>query len=134
MENINGINTAFGTYHCGVNPGGPCDETNGISSSITCPGTTCQGNFHTYALEVDRTANIESLTWFIDDIQYGQVLSTSIPDDTWAQSVHSPQFILLNLAMGGSFPNKVYHSRTPISATVSGGKYQIDYVAVYNSI
>jgi hypothetical protein len=133
MENINGVNRAYSTFHCGVNPGGPCDETNGISFNLVCPGTPCQGNFHTYTLEIDRTKSPEPLTWFVDDKQIGQVLSTKVPSDTWAQTVHNPHFILLNLAIGGSFPNKVAGKNTPTSATVSGGKYQIDYVAVYNS-
>src|SRR6266540_3128322 len=30
MENVNGANTVWGTLHCGVAPGGPCNEFNGI--------------------------------------------------------------------------------------------------------
>src|SRR5262249_6179317 len=26
MENVNGLNQVFGTLHCGVSPGGPCNE------------------------------------------------------------------------------------------------------------
>lgn len=25
MENVNAVNKLYGTLHCGVNPGGPCD-------------------------------------------------------------------------------------------------------------
>lgn len=44
MENVNGIAKVWGVLHCGVNPGGPCDETNGIANSRQCPGSACQGN------------------------------------------------------------------------------------------
>ena len=30
MENANGDNIVYGTFHCGVSPGGPCKETIGI--------------------------------------------------------------------------------------------------------
>ena len=42
MENVNGINSVWGVLHCGVNPGGPCNETSGIANSRACPGATCQ--------------------------------------------------------------------------------------------
>lgn len=31
MENVNGIDSVWGVFHCGVNPGGPCNETDGIA-------------------------------------------------------------------------------------------------------
>lgn len=56
MENVNGINSVWGTLHCGTNPGGPCDETNGLSASLACPGSPCQGTYHTYSIQHDRSA------------------------------------------------------------------------------
>lgn len=35
MENVNGINSVWGVFHCGVNPGGPCRETDGIAGQYT---------------------------------------------------------------------------------------------------
>ncbi len=43
---------------------------------------------------------------------------------------HEGYFILLNLAMGGSFPNGVAGSSTPTGGTVSGVPMLVDYVAV----
>ena len=37
MENVNGINSVWGVLHCGVNPGGPCNETQGLGASRACP-------------------------------------------------------------------------------------------------
>lgn len=51
-----------------------------------------------------------------------------------AQIAHKGHFVLMNLAIGGSFPNKDYGAdATPLESTASGGVYQAEYVAVYNS-
>lgn len=51
-----------------------------------------------------------------------------------AEIAHKPHFVLMNLAIGGSFPNKDYGAdATPLESTKSGGVYQAEYVAVYNS-
>ncbi|ORY65471.1 family 16 glycosyl hydrolase [Pseudomassariella vexata] len=135
MENVNGLNRIWATLHCGVNPGGPCDETNGLGGNLAtgCPGSNCQGNFHTYTLEVDRSQELEHLAWFVDGVLFWQVIETDVPLDVWEQTVHNPHFILLNLAMGGAFPDAIQGSTTPVEATSSGGMYQIAYVAVYNA-
>ncbi|KAJ4387793.1 hypothetical protein N0V93_008395 [Gnomoniopsis smithogilvyi] len=134
MENINAINKVYGTLHCGINPGGPCDETNGLSGNAVPNGTALQGNFHTFTIEVDRTdSSLEAVRWFLDGSLYWQVLSTSMDATTWDQSVHNSFYIILNLAIGGSFPDKIYGSTTPIESTASSGTLEIEYVAVYNS-
>lgn len=133
MENVNGINRVWGVMHCGVNPGGPCKETDGLVGSRECPNSACQGNFHTYTLEVDRTAELEAVRWFVDGILFWQVVETDLPADVWTQAVHSPHFILLNLAIGGAFPNNNYGSTTPLANTISGGTLQAEYIAVYNA-
>lgn len=134
MENINAVNKVYGTLHCGVNPGGPCDETNGLSGNSAPTGSALQGNFHTYTVEIDRTNSArEAVNWYLDGTQYWQVLSTSIDAATWNQAIHNSFFVILNMAIGGSFPDKVYGSTTPIASTASSGTLLIDYVAVYNS-
>ncbi len=44
---------------------------------------------------------------------------------------HPGYFLLLNVAMGGSFPNAVAGYTTPTASTVSGRPMVVDYVAVY---
>lgn len=133
MENVNGINRAWGVFHCGVNPGGPCRETDGLVGWRDGGNPPLQGNFHTYTFEVDRTASLEAIRWFLDGTLFWQVVSTDVTSDVWAQAVHNPHFILLNLAIGGAFPNNNYGSATPLTSTVSGGQLQAEYIAVYNS-
>jgi len=46
LEDINSRSSVFGTLHCGVNPGGPCNESTGIGSGErACSGcqTGCPG-------------------------------------------------------------------------------------------
>jgi beta-glucanase (GH16 family) len=119
--------------HCGVTPGGYCNEPNGIGSTQTCAGSACQGNYHVYTLEVDRSGAPEAVRWYLDGTLYQQVTQAQMSASVWEQVAHKPVFIILDLAMGGSFPNGVYGSATPLSTTTSGGVFTIDYVAVYNS-
>ncbi|WZH49532.1 family 16 glycosyl hydrolase [Fusarium acuminatum] len=133
MENVNGINRVWGVMHCGVNPGGPCRETDGLVGSRECPNSPCQRNFHTYTLEVDRTQTLEAVRWFVDGILFWQIVSTDLPADVWAQSVHSPHFLLLNLAIGGAFPNNNHGGSTPLASTVASATLQAEYIAVYNA-
>jgi beta-glucanase (GH16 family) len=132
MENVNGINSVWGVLHCGVNPGGPCNETLGIGASRACPGSTCQSAFHTYAFEWDASVSPQQLRWYVDGQQYHTVTQSQIGEPHWSNMTsHAGYFILLNVAMGGAFPNGVAGSGTPTAATVPGRPMLVDYVAVY---
>ncbi|WP_433041334.1 carbohydrate-binding protein [Dactylosporangium sp. CS-033363] len=131
MENVNGLNQVWGTLHCGVNPGGPCNETNGLGAVRACPGSNCQGNFHTYAIEWDASVSPQVLRWYVDGVQFHAVTQNQV-GSYWADMTgHEGYFILLNVAMGGAFPNGVAGSSTPTSGTASGVPMLVDYVAVY---
>ncbi|MFI5841926.1 glycoside hydrolase family 16 protein [Catenuloplanes sp. NPDC051500] len=132
MENVNGLNQVWGTLHCGVNPGGPCNETNGIGATRACPNSACQGTFHTYAIEWDTSVSPNLLRWYVDGTQFFQVSQSQVGASYWSQMTdHNGYFILLNVAMGGAFPNGVAGSSTPTASTASGVPMLVDYVAVY---
>ncbi|KAI9154994.1 hypothetical protein HJFPF1_07555 [Paramyrothecium foliicola] len=133
MENVNNLDRVWGVLHCGTNPGGICNEPSGLGDSRPCPDKSCSGYYHTYGVEVDRSAEPESIKWLVDGIQYHEVNQTQLGEEVWTQTVHRPHFLLLNMAMGGGFPDGVYGGRTPLNSTKSGGTYEVDYVAVYNS-
>jgi beta-glucanase (GH16 family) len=129
LEDINSRSSVFGTLHCGVNPGGPCNESTGIGSGErTCAG--CQTAFHTYAVQIDRSVSPEQIRWYLDGANYFTVNATQVDATTWANAVDHPFFIIFDLAMGGGFP--AAFGGGPNAATVSGGQMNIDYVAVYN--
>ncbi|WP_406438292.1 glycoside hydrolase family 16 protein [Streptomyces sp. NBC_01613] len=132
MENANGVNKVFGTLHCGTNPGGPCNETNGLGASNACPDTACTGNFHTYAFEWDRSVSPQQLRWYVDGVQYHSVNSSQMDAATWNAATGHGHFILLNLAMGGAFPDPLAGHATPSANTRSGVPMLVDYVAVYS--
>jgi hypothetical protein len=134
MENVNGINSVWGVLHCGVNPGGDCNETNGLGASRACPNTTCQAAFHTYRFEWDRSVSPNQLRWYVDEQLFHSLNQSQFTAATWsAMTEHAGYFILLNVAMGGAFPDGVQGSATPTSATTSGVPMLVDYVAVWTS-
>ncbi|MCF6468985.1 carbohydrate-binding protein [Nonomuraea sp. MG754425] len=133
MENVNGINSVWAVLHCGVNPGGPCNETTGLGANRACPGSTCQAAYHTYRFEWDRSVSPNQLRWYVDGQQFHSVTQSQFDATTWANMTgHAGYFLLLNVAMGGAFPNALGGS-TPTAATVSGRPMMVDYVAVWQS-
>ncbi|MGW5051264.1 glycoside hydrolase family 16 protein [Actinokineospora sp. NPDC004072] len=132
MENVNGLNTVWGVLHCGVAPGGPCNEFSGLGGSRACPGATCQSAFHTYRFEWDTSVSPNQLRWYVDGQEYHRVTQNQLDATSWANMTnHAGYFILLNVAMGGAFPDGVQGSPTPTAATVPGHPMVVDYVAVY---
>jgi beta-glucanase (GH16 family) len=107
MENRGSEPTmVHGTLHCGVTPGGPCDENNGISGAYRSPSSAppLSAGFHTYGVVWDRTKPVEQIRWYVDGHRYFTVRSTGVDPATWASATHHGFFVLLNLAIGGSFP------------------------------
>ncbi|KAF4890643.1 Beta-glucanase [Colletotrichum fructicola] len=134
MENVNNVNRVWAVLHCGTNPGGPCNEPSGLGNSKNCLATSsCSGVFRTYAVEVDRTKSPEAIRWYVNDQLLHSVTQTQLPAAVWANTTQKAHFVLLNMAMGGSFPDAIYGSKTPIATTVSGGTLEAQYVAVYYS-
>ncbi|PWU49535.1 1,3-beta-glucanase [Micromonospora globispora] len=132
MENVNGLNQVWGTLHCGYAPGGPCNEYNGLGNTVPCPGSTCQSAFHTYRFEWDASVSPQVLRWYVDGQLFHTVSQSQVGDPYWGQMTDHPgYFLLLNVAMGGSFPSGVAGYSTPTGATVSGRPMLADYVAVY---
>ena len=52
---------------------------------------------------------------------------------TWQAAFDHNLSIILDLAMGGGFPNGVCGCTTPISSTTSGGTMSVAYVAAYTT-
>jgi beta-glucanase (GH16 family) len=133
MENVNGINQVWGVLHCGLKENGPCHERQGLAGNIACPGSPCQGNPHVYSIEVDRSTSPEKLTWSVDGVVFHTLTESDVRPPVWEQVAHHGQFLLLNVAIGGAFPDTQRGSKTPIPATVPGVPMYVDWVAVYNS-
>ena len=133
MEDVNALSEHSGTLHCGTDPGGPCNETNGIGSGLQgCSG--CQSGYHTYTVIVNRTnTSAESITFYLDGAAYFTVNESQIGASTWQAAFDHNLSIILDLAMGGGYPNGVCGCTSPTSATTSGGTMSVQYVAAYQS-
>lgn len=99
-------NVAYGTLHFKTFQG----ETR--SSSGTYRGEDLSKGFHVYALEWEP----DSMRWYVDD-RLIHATAVGIP--------HTPHYIILNTAVGGSWPGN------PDSTTLFPQYHDIDYVRVY---
>lgn len=127
MESVNGRESYFHTLHCGVNPGGPCNETSGISSGEkACAG--CKTGFHSYAVEYDRGSTPQSLTWFVDGERTFSVTQAQVDEATWNNATQHGMFVILNVAMGGAFPVALGTNVT--DNTVPGTPMLVDHVTI----
>ena len=124
MENVNGQNATYGTLHCGVAPGGPCNEFNGLSGNRSNLNPSPQAGFHTYAVELDRSTSPEQLRWYVDGQQFHSVSANQMDATTWNNATHHGFFLILNVAIGGSWPGN------PTAQTASGVPMVVDYVTV----
>jgi hypothetical protein len=133
MEDVNALSEVAHTFHCGVDPGGPCNETTGLSSGLFgCAG--CQTSFHTYSVIVDRTNTAaEQLRFYTDGALRFTVNESQVGASTWAAAVDHGFFVILDLAIGGAFPNAICGCSSPGSTTTSGAGMSVDYVAVYQT-
>ncbi len=133
MEDVNALSEVSGTIHCGTDPGGPCNEPNGIGSGLVgCGG--CQSGYHTYTMILNRTnTSNESVTFYLDGNQYFSVSEGQVGTSTWQAAFDHNLSIILDLAMGGGYPNGVCGCSTPTGSTSSGGTMSVDYVAAYTT-
>jgi hypothetical protein len=133
MEDVNSLSELSGTVHCGTDPGGPCNEPNGIGSGLRgCSG--CQSGYHTYTMILNRTnTSAESITFYLDGTSYFTVTEAQVGTATWQAAFDHNLSIILDLAMGGAYPNGVCNCTTPTSSTASGGTMSVAYVAAYST-
>jgi hypothetical protein len=133
MEDVNSLSELSGTVHCGTDPGGPCNEPNGIGSGLrACSG--CQSGYHTYTMILNRTnTSAESITFYLDGASYFTVTESQAGTSTWQAAFDHNLSIILDLAMGGGYPNGVCGCTSPTSSTTSGGTMRVAYVAAYST-
>lgn len=110
MEHINNVPIIYGTMHW--------DDNGHVSygGQIECSSAT---DYHIYSIEW----NADSIAWFLDGIKYcaGNITNNINSTDEF----HLPFFIILNLAIGGTWPG------SPDSTTAFPDTMFVDYVRVY---
>ena len=126
--------------HCGnaaePNPDGtmgPCHESTGLTSQLRpCPD--CQSTYNTYSLVIDRrdaadkwaSSSWENPTSFT--VHESQVSAPRVDP-----AIDHRFSIVLDVAVGGGFPNVHCHCTSPLPATTSGAPMGVDYVSVYTN-
>jgi beta-glucanase (GH16 family) len=94
---------------------------NPITGSYTHPeGGSFAEDFHVYAVEWTP----EEITWFVDDVAYQTFTPADAGDNEWVYDY--PFFMLLNVAVGGTWPGP------PDESTSFPQEMLIDYVRVYD--
>ena len=133
MEDVNALSEHSGTFHCGTDPGGPCDETTGLGSGlVACSG--CQTSYNTYSAIINRTnTSDESITYYLNGTAYYTVSESTVGTSTWEAAVDHGFFLILDLAMGGAYPDAICDCTAPTSSTSSGASMNVGYVAVYET-
>ena len=118
MENIGREpSIVHGTIH-----GPDYSGARGISAAYTLPGGgRFADDFHIYAVDWQP----HKIQFFVDGDLYTTVLPTSLPPGARWVFDH-PFFIILNVAVGGSWPGN------PDATTTFPQSMQVDYVRVYN--
>ncbi|TDP95093.1 family 16 glycosylhydrolase [Labedaea rhizosphaerae] len=129
MEDVNALSQHSTTFHCGQ-WAGECHDPDGISSGLQgCGG--CQTGYHTYSVVVDRrTAGAEELRFYLDGTQTYSVPQNAVSAGTWAAAVDHGFFAIFDVAIGGSYPNKVCGCTSPSADITPGFGMSIDTFTV----
>lgn len=117
MEAVNQCTTVFGTAHRPVKAAEGTESVLGYTTAASGDHTalTEPTDWHLYAIEWDR----DTISWYLDDECYA-----SFPikkNDVFRQ----PYYLLLNMAVGGSWPGSPEGGSWP-------QELQVDFVRVYS--
>jgi hypothetical protein len=122
MENINDSSAIHGTFHCDRLLGGACREPHGLSAVDRLPNAAGSAGTHTYAI-IWNTAP-EELLWQVDGHTYAAATPASVGRQVWQATLGHGYFLILNLAIGGTWPG------SPNAATKPGASMLVDWVKV----
>ena len=129
MEDVNALSKHSTTFHCGQWQG-ECHDPDGITSDLQdCAG--CQDGYHTYSVVVDRRdAAAEELRFYLDGNQTFAVKQNQVSDATWKAAVDHGFFVIFDVAIGGSYPNKVCGCTSPGADITPGAEMSVDSLSV----
>lgn len=127
FETVNKAGAVYGTLHCTSDACRPNGQE-GLQ------GTTAIDNgWHSYAVKIDRTSNdwtTESISFMKDGVSYFTVTGATIGDqNVWASLAHSPLYLIMNVAVGGTWPG----NPNADSLAGYGNMLEVEYAAVYSS-
>jgi len=110
MEHVNTEDKVYGTVHW---------DSDGYASYGGSLSGIDVAQYHTYSIIWDK----DYITWYCDDVQYHQIAITDSTGGT--NEFHEEFFLILNLAVGGTWPGN------PDETTTFPSTMYVDYVRVY---
>ena len=134
MEDVNALSEVAGTVHCGVDPGGPCNETQRhrqrpaglLRLPDRLPHVLDDPEPHQHRGRVDHLLPRRRTST-------SRCPRARSAPRTWQAAFDHNLSIIFDLAMGGGFPNGVCGCTSPSSSTTSGGTMSVQYVAAYTT-
>jgi beta-glucanase (GH16 family) len=124
LESVNSDNESAATLH-------GTDERGGGSNLEPCPNSPCDSSYNTYSVIINRVNTSAEFAQFLLD---GKLVATVTESHTgtaiWQQAVDHGFYMILDLAVGGAYPNLMCHCTTPTAQTVPA-TLSVGYVAVY---
>jgi len=124
MEDVNGLNEASQTLHDAASSSG--------HPLVACQGSKCESAYHTYSVIINRTnTSAESLQFLMDGRVTDTITEASVGATAWHEAIDHGFFMILDLAIGGNYPDGECHCTAPSAATSSGASMSVKYVAVY---
>ncbi len=123
MEDVNGMNAAAQTLHDGAGSTG--------TGLIACTTSGCESGYHTYSVIVNRTkTKAEFLQFLMDGKVRETITEAKVGATAWAKAIDHGFFIILDLAVGGSYPDLMCKCTSPTAATTSGAAMKVASVTV----
>lgn len=131
LEDANGLSDHSGTFSCGPEEQGPCDQPTGLGTGLLpCPG--CQKKYNVYSIVIDRRyPSDEQIRWYLNNHEFFSVSERNIGAAAWTEAVDHGFIIILDLAMGGGYPDGKCNCITPADQTTSNGTMSVRDLAVY---
>ncbi len=114
LETVNDESIAYGTAHWAVGDSYDSSGSSTLEAGVQIDIT----QWHTYRIEWDKN----QIQWYVDDVRYHVV---DLASDSNKESLTKPQYILLNLAIGGQWPG------FDIDDDAFPAVMEVDYVRVY---
>ena len=100
---------------------GPFGYSTRVTSYNVGDASTLSAQYHTFSIEWDST----QISYFYDDLNYATYKATQMTPKQWAP-FKKPQYLLLNLATGGTSGGPIDYTKFPFT-------YMVDYVRYYQA-
>ena len=81
-----------------------------------------------------RDAANQQIRWYLDGNLFFTVAESQVGAGPWTAAVDHSFSIILDLAIGGKYPDSTCHCTAPSPATTSGAAMSVQYVRVYRGV